>query len=357
MPSQQQLRWSQLKVGITVIVALVTLAVLSFLMSGTTGLFTTKFNLVTYFDDAQGLRKGQPVDLQGVQIGNVESVRVVPGRESAPVQVVMRINKKWQSLIREGATASVQTVGLLGESIVNIDSTKARGPVVKDGDELEHVASPGLQEVAKAGNTTLQNLDILVKRMDRIVAEVESGKGTLHGFVYDPTFINKANGVLNQVQGMLNDVNNGKGTVGKLFADETLYRKAEEAVAKINNLVDQIDKGQGPLGKLLRDETWYNNANQTIAKTNKLMEDLNAGRGTLGKLAKDEELARKVESTINKLSAIADRLERGEGTAGKFLRDPSLYNNSDQLLVETRSLIKAVRENPKKYLTIHLRIF
>src|SRR5262249_38580353 len=182
----------------------------------------------TYFEDAEGLRSGQPVQFQGVPIGNVQSVQVVGGRETAPVKVVMSIKKKFQPLIREDATAAVQTVGLLGESVVNIDGSRAKGALVQDGGELAHVNAPGIAEVAKASNTTLQNLDILIKRMDRIVAEVETGRGTLHGFLYDPTFINKANGVLNQVKGMLNDVSNGKGTVGKLFADETLYRKAEE---------------------------------------------------------------------------------------------------------------------------------
>jgi phospholipid/cholesterol/gamma-HCH transport system substrate-binding protein len=39
------------------------------------------------------------------------------------------------------------------------------------------------------------------------------------------------------------------------------------------------------------------------------------------------------------------------------LKDPSLYNNTDQMLVETRGLVKAIRENPKRYLTIHLKLF
>jgi phospholipid/cholesterol/gamma-HCH transport system substrate-binding protein len=34
-----------------------------------------------------------------------------------------------------------------------------------------------------------------------------------------------------------------------------------------------------------------------------------------------------------------------------------LYNNTDQMLVETRGLVKAIRENPKKYLTIHFKLF
>ena len=42
MPSQKQLKWSELKVGLTVLAACITLGVLIFLMSGTGGLFTTK---------------------------------------------------------------------------------------------------------------------------------------------------------------------------------------------------------------------------------------------------------------------------------------------------------------------------
>ena len=60
---------------------------------------------------------------------------------------------------------------------------------------------------------------------------------------------------------------------------------------------------------------------------------------------------------MNKLSYLTDRLEAGEGTAGKLLKDPALYNNAEQLLVESRALVKAIRENPKKYLTIHFKIF
>jgi phospholipid/cholesterol/gamma-HCH transport system substrate-binding protein len=40
-----------------------------------------------------------------------------------------------------------------------------------------------------------------------------------------------------------------------------------------------------------------------------------------------------------------------------LLKNPSLYNNTDQMLIETRSLVRAIRENPKKYLTIHFRVF
>jgi phospholipid/cholesterol/gamma-HCH transport system substrate-binding protein len=88
-----------------------------------------------------------------------------------------------------------------------------------------------------------------------------------------------------------------------------------------------------------------------------MLADLNAGRGPAGKLLKDEELSRKLTNIIDKLSTISDRLEAGEGSAGKLFKDPSLYNNTDQMLIETRNLVKAIRENPKKYLTIRFRVF
>ncbi len=71
----------------------------------------------------------------------------------------------------------------------------------------------------------------------------------------------------------------------------------------------------------------------------------------------DQEFAAKLQTLVDNLAALSDRLEQGEGTAGKLFKDPTLYNNSNQVLVETRALLQAIRENPKKYLTFHVKIF
>ena len=350
-----------------------TLAVLAFLISGTSGILTSKITLVTYFDNAEGLRAGQPVDLQGVAIGNVTSVHVVPGRPRSPVQVTMKINGKYAEFIYLGvknkkgeienaSVATIQTAGVLGESFIDIDSskidlTKPAGPRAHDGAELPPGNAPGYQDVIKSSQTTLQRVDVLLGQASDILKQVQEGNGTLAQFINDPTTINKINGILNQVQGLLNDVNSGRGTIGQLFTDKTLITKANDAIDKLDKMVDSINNGQGNLGKLIKDESLYKNVHETIAKANKLMDDLNAGRGPAGKLLKDEDLANKLHNTVTKLSAIADKLEAGQGSAGLFLQNPSFYNNTDQLLIETRTLIKSIRENPKKYLTIHFRVF
>jgi phospholipid/cholesterol/gamma-HCH transport system substrate-binding protein len=359
VPSQKQLKWSQLKVGLTVLFASITLAVLIFLMSGTGGLLTSKISVKSYYDNASGLKDGAPVRLEGVDIGNVTRIRIVADKDKqlTPVEVTMKVNTRYSFNLHKDSVTSLSTAGVLGETYVDIDSARATGPPAEDGDTLQIRDHPDIQDVVRASQGTLQNMDALLKRVDRIVAFVESGQGSVGKLVYDPTLYNRLTSTVNEFQGLVSKVSEGKGTIGKLLSDDELYRKANASVDKLNTIIDDINAGKGTAGKFLKDSTLYNNANDTIANVKKLTDDVNAGKGALGKFAKDEEFANKLQNTMNKLSALTDRLEAGEGTAGKLLRDPSLYNNSDQMLVEARELVKAIRENPKKYLTIHFKVF
>jgi phospholipid/cholesterol/gamma-HCH transport system substrate-binding protein len=359
VPSQKQLKWSQLKVGLTVLVASITLGILILLMSGTGGLFTRKITLKSYFDNAGGLRVGAPVRLSGVDVGNVTAIRIVPDfdKKLTPVEVTMKVITKYRANLRKDSVTSLATAGVLGETYIDIDSSQASGPEAKNGDRLATREAPDIQDVVRASQGTLQNLDALLKRTDRIIAFIESGQGSVGKLIYDPTLYNRLASTINEFQGLVNQVSAGNGTIGKLISNDELYNKANATVDKLNLIIDDLNAGKGTAGKLLKDPTLYNNANDTIANVKQITGDINAGKGAIGKLAKDQEFAEKLQNTMNKLSALSDRLEAGQGTAGKLLQDPALYNNADQMLVETRALVKAVRENPKKYLTIRLRVF
>jgi phospholipid/cholesterol/gamma-HCH transport system substrate-binding protein len=60
---------------------------------------------------------------------------------------------------------------------------------------------------------------------------------------------------------------------------------------------------------------------------------------------------------MTKLAALTSEIDAGHGTMGKLFKDDTLYNNLNHTLEETQGLIKAIRENPKKYLSIKLHIF
>jgi len=166
LPSQKQLKWSQLKVGITVVAASLTLAVLIILMSGTGGFFTKKIILKSYFDDANGLRPGAPVRLSGVDIGNVTQLQVIDNKPLTPVEVTMKVVTKYKFGLRKDSKTLLSTAGVLGETYINIDSSTARAAPVKSGDVLPSQSVPDFGDMVRSGQSTLQNMDALLKPSD-----------------------------------------------------------------------------------------------------------------------------------------------------------------------------------------------
>jgi phospholipid/cholesterol/gamma-HCH transport system substrate-binding protein len=359
LPSQKQLKWSQLRVGITVIVASLTLALLLFLMSGTAGLFTKRITVRSYFDNASGLRQGAPVRLSGVDIGNVSRIRIVNEKDKqlTPVEVTMRVSTKYHYALRRDSVTSLDTAGVLGETYLDIDSAQAIGPEAQDGDTLPTQIHPDFNQVVRASQGTLQNMDALLKRADRILAFAESGNGSIGKLIYDPTLYNRLSDTVADFQKIVEQVSKGQGSLGALISRNDAYDKFTATLDKMNAVIDDIQAGKGSAGKFLKDPSLYNNANDTIANVKKITDDIHAGKGTLGKLTEDEELAKKIDTTITKLSQLTTELEAGQGSAGKLFKDEALYNNANQTLVETQNLLKAFRENPKKYLSIKLHIF
>lgn len=361
MPSQKQLHWAQLRVGLTVIFAVAVFAALVFLMSGTSGFLQHTIDFVCYVDNANGLRTGAPVRLSSVDIGNVQSIHIVNHHDalgnSTPVEIRMKINAKFQPFVHTDSQVLLSTSGVLGEAFVDIDSNHATGPVAQNNTELPSKDVPDFQDVVRSSQGTLQNVSTLVTRLDRIVTAVEDQKGSVGKLIYDKQLYNNLTASVAQVNKLLTDINNGQGSLGKLLNDDTLYNRANSTIDQLNEVAKNVNTGNGTIGKLIRDPSLYDNANQTLAKANQLMDSINRGEGGLGKFAKDPVFAKKLDDVITNLAAITTELQTGQGSAGKFLKDPSLYNHTDEMLVESRGLVKAIRQDPKKYLSIKLHIF
>ncbi len=358
MPSQQEVQWSQLKVGVLVIVALAALTALIFLMSGSTGgIFSKKITLRSYFENSAGLKNGAPVNLEGVTIGTVVDIKIVPARKLTPVEVTMKIGSKYRNAVHTDSTSSLETIGVLGDTVVDINSKAATGPEVQNNAELKTNETPNLSDVIKSSQGTIEQLNTILAKVDHLADSLNSTKGSIGELINNPDLYNKAVATLNELSQLVDTVANGKGSIGKLVADDTLYNHVNDTVARLDKISTELDQGKGTLGKLLKDETLANNLNQSVANADKLLADINAGKGGLGMIAKDPQFAAKLRDTVDKLDSVLNRVDSGEGTVGQLVRNPSLYNNLDQSLTETRGLIAAIRENPKKYLTFHVKIF
>jgi phospholipid/cholesterol/gamma-HCH transport system substrate-binding protein len=358
VPSQQEVQWSQLKVGVLVIVALAALTALVFLMSGSTGgIFTGKTVLRSYFENAAGLKVGAPVNLEGYTVGSVKSIRIDSSRKLTPVEVIMKVSNRYVADIHEDSKTSLDTIGVLGDTVVNIDSKHAIGPIVKNNDELGTTESPNLSDVIKSSQGTIEQVNTILAKIDSLVDSLNTGKGSIGQLINDPGLYNKANETVTQLAKLSTNLTQGKGTIGKMLNDDTLYNHINDTTARLDHMTAEIDSGQGSLGKLLKDQTLYNNLNKTVTNANELLAEVNQGKGTIGMLAKDPQFQAKFRDSIDKLDAIVDKINSGQGSIGQLVVNPSLYNNADAMISESRNLVTQIRENPKKYLTFHVKIF
>ena len=85
MAQRKQLTWAELRVGVFVLAGLFILMIAIFYVTGGT-FWGPKYRLITYLPEVDGLNTGAPVALDGVEIGNVQSISLtkapkIAGRE------------------------------------------------------------------------------------------------------------------------------------------------------------------------------------------------------------------------------------------------------------------------------------
>lgn len=358
MPSRKEIQWSQLRVGALVLMGMAVLIGLIFLMSGSTGgLFARKITLLCYFDNASGLKQGAPVTLEGVTIGNVAHIRVVPGHNPNPVEVIMRIGGEYLGGLHVDSTATITQAGVLGDSFVDIDSTHATGPPPVDGTVLASTGAPNIQDLVSTSEAGLKQINSLMSKAQVLVSTLNSERGMIGRLINDPTEARKFAELTDNLDAITSNVREGKGTLGKLMTDDTLYNRFNSTVAKLNDVATALDEGKGTAGKLLHDDSLYNHLNAAAANANQLMAQINAGNGSLGKLAKDPLFAQKLDDTVTTLDSLLKDVSAGQGSLGQLVKNRALYDHTDQTMRQARQLLQGMRENPKKYLVIRLKLF
>ena len=63
------------------------------------------------------------------------------------------------------------------------------------------------------------------------------------------------------------------------------------------------------------------------------------------------------DTARSRANTLLTGINDGKGSLGKLVKDDTTTNDLDNLLTETTKLVSTIRADPKKYLTIHLKIF
>jgi phospholipid/cholesterol/gamma-HCH transport system substrate-binding protein len=358
MAQRRSLAWTELRVGILVIASFLLLALAIFYVSGESGFLISKYKITVYFASANGLRKGGEVWLEGVTAGNVESV--VISRQSDPnkaVEVEIKLDKKYQNIVRSDSQVTIETKGLLGDNIVEITRGSAAGQVIQDGGVLQGEDTGDIKKIITGTNDFIANLDVLSETFKKMAEKVDKGEGTLGKFMSDTSIYDNANATVAEAKSLVHDARTGNGTIGMLMHDDALYRQVNGTIDRVNKMVDYIEAGNGTIGKIYKDPSLANRADNLIAKFQTLADNVDQGKGTIGKLWTDEALYNDLRATMQRVNGLVDSVQNGEGTAGKLIKDPTLFNSINQLSSETLKLLYDFRQNPKKFLTINFKLF
>jgi phospholipid/cholesterol/gamma-HCH transport system substrate-binding protein len=399
-PTTRNIGFSQLRVGIFVMIALALLAFLIINSSGEFNPFERRMRLKARFASADGLREGAEVQLAGVHIGQVEEVRFLPPdtEDSARIEAVMSVSEQLDGRpvterIRTDSTAQlIATSVLANDKMINITPGTARGDKVQENHVLDSSTSISINQLTQTGNELLNQINKLAVPTNEILNKANRGEGTLGRIVNDEALYNNLDATVSEtrttmlrLQNTIDRINRGEGTAGKLLNDSELYNSLNRTTTQLEQIARDLRAGRGSAGKFLSSDELYNEARATILEVRSsvgrltqvadtfdtIARDLNEGKGSAGKFLKDEQLYNEARdalarfnTTAGKLDVIITDVQSGKGTIGRLLTDETLYNNANQTMAnvnqlssEGTKLIYDFRQNPKKYLTIKFRLF
>jgi phospholipid/cholesterol/gamma-HCH transport system substrate-binding protein len=295
----------ELKVGIfTVSVIVASFFVLNYLRGK--DLFNREFEVVSQFEDVQGLVVSAPVYIKGYKAGKVSKVSYES--EKGYFDVVCSVRKEFA--IPVGSRMVIYSTDIMGGKGIRIDLADSPESV-QDGDTLTTGFEAGLMDglaesvgpLMNKVSTTLDSLNTTVSSLNRLMSEANVAT------------------ISRTLKHLETTVENVKG----------LARSVNGKSGEINDLIDNLNEFSSGLKHLSE------RIDSTVTGVNDIVANVSEAD---------------ISGVVTSFKNLLDNINDPEGTFGKLLREDSVYNSVDSLLVDLNSLIQKIQENPKKYLKI-----
>jgi phospholipid/cholesterol/gamma-HCH transport system substrate-binding protein len=346
MPRTRSLAWSELKIGIVAVASIALAVLLIVAVGGQAGFSWQQYELTTKFPDVKGLKSGAVVRVAGVEVGKVDDVRL----SGAEVEVVLKVNEENKPRITTESRASIGSLSLLGEPVIDISPSTAGTPL-NDGDFLPAGRAPGqLADVAEGATQSLEQVTGILK-------DIRAGKGTVGRLFTDEQVYREVERLIASAGVVANELGRGKGTMAMLIRDPAAYQRFNAALGDLQEVTRRISAGEGSLGRLLKDEALAKSLTSASANFDQVTARLNRNDNTMGRLLTERELYDRFNALTAGLDALTQNLQKGDGTAGQLLQDKALYENMNAAASELRLLIQNINKDPKKYLNVRVSIF
>lgn len=277
------------------------------------------------YPTVDGLRVGTSVRINGVSVGSVGSIEIMPEDLDKKVLVLLDLDRniqipkdtravimstsfmgdkaidllydrpcKGKDCAPSGAYLKGENRGLLG-SMLGKEDASAYMDILKTGIQsiidslnaklLSDSSNSPIAESLRDLQGTMANLNSATSRVDGLLAKSSSKiSGTLNDFnQLSSTLAGKKDQIgstIDDAASTMKQLSEAdiKKTIGELNSAitnlKTTIASADKALGGVSGLVDDINTGQGSLGKLLKDEELYDNLNEVSARADSLFTDI-----------------------------------------------------------------------------------
>ncbi len=338
MPSASRVHWAKFRVSVVSSVAVLILLTLIYLLTGGT-LLEQKSSIYLYIPDATGLDKGSPVRVDGIDVGKV--ARVELSRQNDPnrvVRVVMTVERERLNVIPANSYAELSSDSLIGDKFVDITSQTSSEHVQPGGEIHLKPPSPVLK------NADLPTLEAQLRKVDALLADIQSGKGEIGQFVQGNQMYLDLRNSVGKIQNAFHAAVSTTTTVGDALYNETLYKSIADPMAKLDRTLAALQSGQGTGGQLLRDSAQYESS---LKQVRDLRDSISQVRASVW--MQSDEMYKDWNRTLVSYIQRMDRVNEDP-----LLNSTAVYESLTGMASEARDSVRDFRQDPKKYLRLKL---
>ncbi len=248
----------QARVGVLVLIGALIFFGALFLLGQRSHLFSDTFFVRSQFFNVAGLQAGANVQLQGVNVGRVESIEL-PTRPGGKIMVLMAVDDKAARQIRRNTRAQIQADGLVGNQIVVLIPDLTPGAAVPEGAVIDGVEPFSLAAVTDQFLASAQQLNAVAETAGLIVGDVRSGEGSVGRLLYDPGLYNALNRTASETEALMATLNQQAAMLGQQTG--AVAASAERVTAGLQSTVSDLNARltgtQGTVGAFLNDRAVY----------------------------------------------------------------------------------------------------
>jgi len=292
----------KVRLGLFVIISTILFVVAVYLIGQRQNMFQKTFTISAYFQNVNGLQKGNNVRYSGINIGTVKGINMV---NDSTIKVDMTIEEGILAHIKKNAIATIGSDGLVGNMIINIVPGQGVDDVINDGDIIQSYSKIGADDILSTLSVSSENAAILTSDLIKITNSMIKGKGTL-ALLLNDTIMSKE--LAQSVKNLKSASREATKTISEVHQIVSSLRTNDETV--LGMLLNDTISGQNLKAIVKNLEATSHEMENVAANINSVIDDFKSSDGAYNYVVRDTALVNSLQSTLKNINEGTDKFNQ-----------------------------------------------